>query len=161
MILPNEVFSPESRIEVRKNGERRLFVAILLVGFLPVSCGIAFATTDGERVYHGFSIEVGRGLPPVSGVRFHYGDLGWLERPRATSVAPFTLVNGVMTVPEIFEVSWISEAGASYHFKVPVLSKLPASARGKKVSFVLMSDHVEGYLVTREERGQEQRVRFY
>jgi hypothetical protein len=53
-----------------------------------------------------------------------------------------------MSVPEEFEISWESEAGARHAFRIPVRAKLPGSVAGKTVRFVIAGDHVEGYLGT-------------
>ena len=100
------------------------------------------------RVYHRFAIEVGRGMKPVRNLRYLYGDLGWRMKPIAEPLGALSSLSGVMLVPDEFEISWETEVGQQYEFKIPVRASLPSSAKGKTVLFVIMADKVEGYLGT-------------
>lgn len=140
------------------NKRRKLIVAAL-GGVLMTSMG-ACASIETGRVYHRFSIGVGTGMRPVKNLRYLYGDLGWRAHSIAEPVGALSSLSGVMSVPELFEVSWESDTGHSYTFKIPVRSKLPGSVKDKTVRFTIMDDHVEGYLGTRD--GLEERFeRFY
>lgn len=121
---------------------------------------MAAATTNSEKVYHWLRVEVGKGMPMVKSIRYLYGDLGWRERG-AMQAGVGDSVNSVMTIPDTFEISWETEDGKRYEFKVPVRSKVPVDIKGKKVLFVIMQDHVEGYVRTPLPNFQDKRDRFY
>jgi hypothetical protein len=136
-----------------------MWTAAALGGIVMTSIG-ACATTETGRIHHSFAIEVGRGVTPIKKLRYMYGDLGWRENPSAAP-GPLSALSGDMNVPEEFEISWESELGQRYAFKVPVRSKLSGSVEDKTVRFVIMGDRVEGYLGTREGIGSEKLERFY
>lgn len=142
-----------------KNNQRRRLVLAALGGITILGLG-ACASVETGRVYHRFTIEVGRGMRPIKNLRYLYGDLGWRQTPAAEPPGALSSLSGVMLLPDEFEISWESETGQSYKFKIPVHSKLPGSVKNKTVRFVIMGDHVEGYLGARN--GLEERFeRFY
>jgi hypothetical protein len=113
----------------------------------------ACAGVETRPVYHTFAIEVGDGVAPVKNLRYLYGDIGWRESRSASPLGGHSALTGVMIIPEDFEISWESEAGQHYTFKVPVRSKLLSSVKHKTVQFVIMGDRVEGYIGTRPRQG--------
>lgn len=137
-----------------------LAVVAIAVGGLIASM-TACATRDIERTYHRFSIEVGSNVSRVKNLRYLYGEIGWMNKPTAAPPGPIDSVAGVMLVPEEFEVSWESESGQSYAFMVPVRNNLPDSIKGKTIHFVIMSDRVEGYILTYADLKVSSRTRFY
>ncbi len=102
-----------------------------------------------EEVYHTFLLSVDSSVKEVRNLRYHYGSFGWLEDPREKS-GPVADNTASITVPDFFEISWDAENGQHYSFSIPVRSKIKAGALGKSnsVLFVIMSDHVEGYIET-------------
>lgn len=139
---------------------RRRFVIAAIGGMTMTGTG-ACASVEAGRVYHHFAIQVGRGMRPIRNLRYLYGDLGWRENPVAAPIGTLSSLSGVMSVPEEFEVNWESETGKSYSFKIPVRSKLLGSVKDKTVRFVIMGDHVEGYLGRSDGLGPDKLERFY
>jgi hypothetical protein len=123
--------------------------------------GCAMAGTSTEKVDHELALEVGKGVPKVANIRYRYGELGWRERAVMAFPGSGSRVSSTMVVPDDFEISWETQEGKRYDFKVPVRSKLPSGIKGKTVLFVIMQDHVEGYVVTPLPNFQEKRERFY
>lgn len=78
----------------------------------------------------------------------------YLWGARGTVISP-------MSIPDEFEISWETQEGKRYEFKVPVRSKVPSDIKGKTVLFVIMQDSVEGYVVTHLPNFQDKRERFY
>lgn len=123
--------------------------------------GCAMAGTSTEKIYHAFAIEVGKGVPKVKNVRYLYGDLGWRESAVMAFPGSGSIIRSQMIIPDNFEISWETQEGKRYEFKVPVRSKVPSDIKGKSVLFVIMQDHVEGFVVTPLPNFQEKREQFY
>jgi hypothetical protein len=94
-------------------------------------------------------------------IRYTYGDeFVDQTRPAAIAIGPFTTYIAPMHIPEEFQISWETTDGAMHKAKVPVRSRLPGSIENKSVIFVIMPDHVEGYVGVSTPYGQK-RERFY
>jgi hypothetical protein len=119
------------------------------------------ARAGSEKVYHGYAIEVGDGVPAVTNIKYRYGVLRWEEARIAAPPAPFTTVRAPMTIPEEFLISWDTKDGKHYDVKVPVRSKVPADIKGKTILFVIMQDHIEGFVATPLANFQDRLERFY
>jgi hypothetical protein len=129
--------------------------------FIVNTSGCAMAEGSAEKIYHGFAIEVGDGLPAVKNVRYLYGDLGWREIKIAAPPGALSTLFLSMTIPEECQIYWETQEGKQYEFKVPVRSKVRSSIKGKTALFIIMHDHVEGYVSTSLPNFQEKRERFY
>ena len=55
----------------------------------------------------------------------------------------------------------IGQDGKRYEFKVPVRSKVASDIKGKTVLFVIMQDHVEGFVSTPLPNFKDKLDRFY
>jgi len=120
-------------------------------------CGCA--TTPEQKVRNGFELTVDKSVSEVKNIRFHYGDLGWMERAGATAGGGSTW-RMEMIVPENFEISWETIDGTPRRAVIPVKTRLPGSVKDKTVLFLIMQDHVEAYLAVSTPSGQ-MRERFY
>lgn len=135
---------------------------VALIGCVAmIGMGACSAGNDGEKAYYGFEVKLGKSVGELHNVKYHYGDLGWRDAKIATPPGSVELVRSLMTVPETFEVSWDNEDGQHYAFTVPVRSKIAEDLNKKKVVFVIMEDHVEGYVSTPLPNYRESRERFY
>ncbi|ANC42913.1 hypothetical protein A6P55_00145 [Pandoraea pnomenusa] len=65
-----------------------------------------------------------------------------------------------MHVPEEFEISWETLDGRTHEAKVPVRSRLQGTVENKTIIFVIMQNHIEGYVGVSTPYGQK-RERFY
>lgn len=131
-----------------------------LIGAIVV-CASQFSLADDyKRVYHGLDVSVGKGAPIAKSIRYRYGELGWRERGAAVAGVG-DLVRSAMIVPEEFEISWESESGKRYEFKVPVRSRIGTNIRGKTVVFLIKDDSLEAYLATPLPNYQDRLERFY
>jgi hypothetical protein len=114
-----------------------------------------------KRVRHGLEIEVDKTVGRAINIRYTYGDeLVDQTRPAAIAIGAFTSYTAPMYIPEDFEISWETQDGKSHVAKVPVRSRLPGSVENKTIVFVIMSEHVEGFVGTSTPYGQK-RERFY
>lgn len=150
--------------KVDKGLERwnRYVVCSLVGGFFIMGLsGCAMAEGSGNKLRHGFSIAVGKNQPTVKNVRYLYGDLGWREIKVAAPPGALSTLVATMTIPDDFAISWDTQTGQHYDFKIPVRSKMPADIKGKTILFVIMQDHVEGFVVTDLPNFKESRERFY
>lgn len=138
-----------------------VYLVLTILGMITVMSLSACATLESGPVYHAFVLDMAKGNEPVKNLRYRYGDIGWREKQTAFPGPLATYVSD-MTVPEEFEIGWVSNSGKQYEFKVPVRSRLSSSVKRKTVRFVIVGDHVEGYLGVREERyGPLKYERFY
>lgn len=139
--------------------KRRRLILAALGGMVMANMG-ACASIEAGKVYHTFSVGLGKGMSPVKNLRYLYGDLGWRTHSLVEPLGVLSSLSGVMSVPDVFEIGWESEAGQLFTFNVPVRSKLAKSVKDKTIRFVIMGDHIEGFLGTRD--GLEERLeRFY
>ncbi|MHA4866187.1 hypothetical protein ACXZ1M_00620 [Duganella sp. PWIR1] len=121
-------------------------------------CAIA---GKNDKVYHGLQIEVHRSVGKVFNVRYTYGEAIVNETvPSAGSVAAFENYSAPMRIPEEFQISWETQDEKKHEAKVPVYSRFSGSIDNKSIIFVIMSDHVEGYVGVSTPYGQK-RERFY
>lgn len=139
---------------------RRIMLGLLGAGLMSVLDGCA-AAGPNAKVYHGLQIEVHKSVGRANNIRYSYGD----EFVDATvssagSIASFEDYTAPMHIPEKFEISWETQDGETHEAKVPVRSRLPGSVENKTLVFVIMSDHVEGYIGVSTPFGQK-RERFY
>lgn len=115
----------------------------------------------GAKVYHGLQIEVSKIVGQANNVRYTYGDeFVNASKPSAGSIGPMFVYVAPMRVPDEFEITWETLDGKTHGAKVPVRSRLPGSVENKNLIFVIMPDHVEGYLGVSTPSGQK-RERFY
>jgi len=122
------------------------------------SCAIAGINS---KVLHELQIEVSKKVGRALNIRYTYGSEFVNETvPSAGSVAAFENYTAPMLIPDEFEISWETEDGKKHQAKVPVRSRLPGSVENKSVIFVIMPDHVEGFIGTSTPYGQT-RERFY
>lgn len=123
-----------------------------------VGCAIA---GPNDKVRHGLEIEVDKSVGKAINIRYTYGDeFVDQTRPAAIAIGPFTTYIAPMHIPEEFQINWETTDGAKHEAKVPVRSRLPGSIENKSVIFVIMPDHVEGYVGVSTPYGQK-RERFY
>lgn len=134
-------------------------VLLLLAACLAMS-SCAMAAGPDARIRHGLEIEVSASVGRATNIHFTYGD-EFIDsvRPAAIAIGPFMTFVSDMRIPETFSVSWDDRDGAHHAATVPVRSRLPGSIENKTLVFVIMPDHVEGYVGVETPRGQ-QRERF-
>ena len=118
-------------------------------------------TETNPRVRHGLEIEVNKSLGKATSIRYTYGvEIVDQVRPVAIAIGAFTTYVASMHVPEDFRISWETADGGKHEAKVPVRSAIPGSLANKTIVFVLMQDHVQGYIGVSTPYGQK-RERFY
>jgi hypothetical protein len=123
----------------------------LMIGvLLMIACA---ANTDpyyktDESVYYGFDFYVGNDVHGIRNINYLYGQLGHHNIAFLSMPGSVTTDITTMCVPDVFEISWDNESGVHYEFKVPVRSKITKNIQDKELRFVVMNDHVEGYIVT-------------
>lgn len=123
--------------------------------------GVKAGASPYKKVRHGFEIEVDRTVGRAINIRYTYGDeLVDQTRPSAIAIGAFTSYTAPMHIPEDFEISWETQDGKNHAAKVPVRSRLLSSVENKTIVFVIMSEHVEGFVGTPTPYGQK-RERFY
>nr|WP_143029100.1 hypothetical protein [Massilia sp. PDC64] len=123
-----------------------------------VGCAVA---GPNDRVRYALEIEVDKSLGKTTNIRYIYGDeLVDQVRPIAIAIAPFTSYIATMHIPEEFQISWETIDDAKHEAEVPVRSRLLSSIEHKSIVFVIMPDHVEGYVGVSTPYGQK-RERFY
>lgn len=121
------------------------------------------ATAGAEdRIYHTLQIEVDKSVGLATNIRYTYGtelvdqyitERGWIGGPFENYTAP-------MLIPEKFNISWETLDGKKHEENIPLLSKLPGSVKNKTILFVIMNDHVEGFIAISTPYGP-QKTRFY
>lgn len=119
------------------------------------------STVETGPIYHTFSIEVAKEVGRVRNLKYHYGDLGWRQIPVAAAPGPISSQALEMAIPLVFEVSWDSESGRKYEFHIPIKERLPGSISHKTIRMVIVTDGVEGYVITYDGPGVPKRERFY
>lgn len=139
---------------------RGIMLGLLGMGLMSVLDGCS-AAGPSAKVYHGLEIEVNKSVGHANNIRYTYGDefINY-TKPSAGSIAAFSSYTAPMHVPEEFEISWETPDGKKHEVKVPVRSRLSGSVENKTIVFVIMQDHVEGYLAVSTPYGQK-RERFY
>ncbi|BEV71365.1 hypothetical protein THUN1379_08470 [Paludibacterium sp. THUN1379] len=119
------------------------------------------AAGPNDKVRHGLEIEVDKSVGKATNIRYTYGDeLVDETRPVAIAIGSFTTYIARMHIPEEFHISWETSDGTKHDAKVPVRSRLSGSIENKDIVFVIMADHVEGYVGVWTPYGQK-RERFY
>lgn len=119
------------------------------------------AAEPNAKVRHGLEIEVDKSVGRAVNIRYTYGDEFVNEtKPSARAIGPMFSYVAPMHIPEEFEISWETQDGKKHTAKVPVRSRLPGSVADKTVLFVIMQDHIEGYVAISTPYGQK-RERFY
>jgi len=142
------------------NNRRRIVGGLLGAGLMSMLNGCAAAGANA-KVRHGLEIEVHKSVGEAKNIRYTYGDeLVAQVRPSAIAIGAFMSYIAPMHIPEEFEISWETQDGKKHEAKVPVRSRLPGSVENKTIVFVIMSDHVEGYVAASTPYG-EKRERFY
>lgn len=137
-----------------------IWAALMLGGVVIDAIGSVTAHAD-DKERHNFGIEVDKSAGTVSNVHYLYGELGWRERAAASPGGAFATVGYVATLPDEFEISWYTKSNIYYHFKIPVRAQIKAEIKDKTVLFVIMDDHVEGFIVTHLQNYHSERERFY
>lgn len=139
---------------------RRSILRLIGGGMMSVLAGCAVAGPN-SKVLHELQIEVNKSVGRALNIRYTYGSEFVNEAvPSAGSVAAFENYTALMLIPDEFEISWETQDGKKHQAKVPVRSRLPGSVENKSVIFVIMPDHVEGYVGVSTPYGQK-RERFY
>jgi hypothetical protein len=139
---------------------RRSILGLIGAGTISLLTGFAMAEPN-SKVYHGLQIEVNKSVGMVLNIRYTYGSAFVNETlPSAGSFAAFENYTAPMLIPDEFEISWETQDGKKHQANVPVRSRLPGSVENKSVIFVIMPDHVEGYVGVFTPYGQK-RERFY
>lgn len=119
------------------------------------------AAGPNAKVYHSLQVEVHKSVGRAKNIRFTYGDEFVNETvPSAGSIAAFENYTAPMHVPEEFEISWETLDGRTHEAKVPVRSRLQGTVENKTIIFVIMQNHIEGYVGVSTPYGQK-RERFY
>lgn len=138
---------------------RRMVMGLLGAGLMSVLEGCAAG--PNAKVRHGLQIEVHKSVGRADNIRYTYGDeFVDATKPSAGSIGPMFVYIAPMHIPEEFAITWETPDGKKHEAKVPVYSRLPDSVRNKSVIFVIMQDHVEGYVGVDTPYGQK-RERFY
>lgn len=139
---------------------RRNILRLIGVGMMSAITGCAAAGPE-SKVYHRFQLEVHKSAVQVSNVRFTYGD-DFVDTvvPVARAIASFEDYSAPMRVPDEFHISWETQDGKKHEEKVPVRHRVPGSLENKSIIFVIMPDHMEGYIGVSTPYGQK-RERFY
>ncbi len=139
---------------------RRGILLLIGTGILSAVTGCATAEPSA-KVYHRFQLEVHKSAVQLNNIRFTYGDdfVGTVV-PSARAIASFEDYSAPMRIPEEFDISWETRDGKKHEANVPVRSRLPGSIENKSIVFVIMADHVEGYVGVSTPTGQK-RERFY
>lgn len=139
---------------------RRMMLELLGGILMSVLNGCAAAEQD-VKVYYGLQIEVHRSVGRANNIRYTYGDeFVNITVPSAGSIAAFESYTAPMHIPEEFEISWETPDRKKHEAKVPVRNRLKGSVENKMIVFVIMFDHVEGYIGISTPHGQK-RERFY
>ena len=139
---------------------RPILLGLVGAGLMRVLDGCA-AAGPNAKVYHGLQIEVDKSVGRAVNIRYTYGDEFVNEtKPSARAIGPMFSYDAPMHIPEQFEISWETQDGKKHEAKVPVRSRLPGSVENKTVLFVIMQNHIEGYVTTPTPSGQK-RERFY
>jgi len=139
---------------------RRIMLGLLGAGLMSVLDGCA-ATGSNAKIRHGLEIEVDKSVGRVVNIRYTYGnEFVNATKPSAGSIGPMFVYIAPMTIPEEFEIHWETQDGKKHDAKVPVRSRLPGSVENKSIVFVIMQDHVEGYVAVSTPFGQK-RERFH
>lgn len=142
------------------NNQRRIVIGWVGVGLMNTLNGCAAAEPD-TKVRHTLRIEVHKSVGGAKNILFTYGDeIVALKRPSAIAAVPFLSYTSSMKVPEEFEISWETPDGKKHEAKVPVRSQIKRSVKNKAIVFVIMQDHVEGYIDLSMSYGGEME-RFY
>lgn len=119
------------------------------------------AAGPNAKVRHELQIEVDKSVGRAVNIRYTYGDeIVNQTRPAAIPIGAFENYTAPMHIPDEFEISWETQDGKKHEAKVPVRSRLPGSVENKTVLFVIMQDHIEGYVAIYTPYGQK-RERFY
>ena len=139
---------------------RRSILALIGAGMISAITSCA-AVEPGARVYHRFQLEVHKSAIRLYNIRFTYGD-DFVETvvPSARAVRSFEDYSAKMRVPEEFDIRWETQDGEKHEAKVPVRSRLIGPVENKSIVFIIMADHVEGYIGVSTPSGQK-RDRFY
>lgn len=139
---------------------RPILLVLVCVALMSVLDGCA-AVGPNVKVRHGLEIEVDKSVGRVVNIRYTYGDEFVNEtKPSARAIGSMFSYVAPMYIPERFEISWETQDGKKHEAKVPVRSRLPGSMENKTVLFVIMQDHIEGYVAISTPSGQK-RERFY
>ena len=139
---------------------RRNILGLIGAGMMGAIVGCASAG-PAAKVYHGLQIELSKSVGQANNIRYTYGDeFVNASKPSAGSIGPLFVYVAPMRVPDEFEISWETQDGKKHEAKVPVRSRLPGSIENKSIVFVIMADHVEGYVGVSTPYGQK-RERFY
>lgn len=143
-----------------KQNRRQIMFGLLGVGMMSVLSGCAAAGANA-KVRHGLEIEVDKSVGEAKNIRYTYGDeLVDQKRPSAIAIGAFMAYISPMHIPEQFAISWETLDGKQHEAKIPVRSRLHSSIKNKTIVFVIMQDHVEGYIGISTPYGQK-RERFY
>lgn len=126
---------------------RVLLQGLLGAGLMSAIQGCA-AMDSNAPVFHGFQIEVDKSVGRIVNITYSYGDdFVNVKKPSAIAIGPWTSYDAPMRIPDHFEASWETSDGKKHEAKVSVKSRLPSSIENKIVAFVIMKDHVEGYVL--------------
>jgi len=140
---------------------RRKFVMSLLGMWLVGVYAGCTAVGPNEKVRHGLEIEVDKSVGRAVNIRYTYGDeFVNSTKPSAIAIGPMFTYIAPMRIPEEFEISWETQDGKQHEATVPVRGRLPGSVENKTVLFVIMQDHIEGYVSVSTPYGPK-RERFY
>jgi hypothetical protein len=121
----------------------------------------ATAAGPDAKVRYGLEIEVDKSIGKAVNIRYTYGDEFVNQaRPSAIAIGAFVSYIAPMRIPENLEISWETPDGKRHEESVPVRSRLTSSVEGKTIVFVIMQDHIEGYIGVWTPYGQK-RERFY
>lgn len=139
---------------------RRSMLELIGAGIISAILGCASAEPSA-KVYHRLQIEVHKTTVQLKNIRFTYGD-DFVDSlvPSARAIGAFEDYSAPMRIPDEFDIRWETQDGKKHEAKVPVRSRLPDSIENKSIIFVIMPDHVEGFIGVSTSYGQK-RERFY
>jgi len=114
-----------------------------------------------DKVYHTLEILVDKSVGKAFNIKYTYGEefIDYIK-PSAGSVTPFSSYTAPMRIPDEFKISWETQDRQKHEARVPVLSKLPDSVKNQTILFVIMPDHVEGFVAVSTPSGPR-KTRFY